>query len=104
MKLLPVLIALLMIGLSLPMAMRKVPPNQLYGFRTEKTLSDTKLWYDANQKAGMNLIAAAILALIVWAAVELSAGLPKANAVGLPVLLVFLFAGVVVSMIQVQKM
>ncbi len=104
MKMLPVLIALLMIALSLPMALRKVPPNQIYGFRTAKTMANTKVWYEANQRAGMNLIAAAIIALIVWVAVELSAGIPKANAVGLPVLLVLLFGSVVVSMIQVQKM
>ena len=32
-----------------PLILRMVPPNRLYGFRTKKTLSDSGLWYRADQ-------------------------------------------------------
>jgi hypothetical protein len=58
------LLPLVTIAISIPLVMRKVPPNLWYGFRTRKTLSDTSLWYEANYRGGLNLIIASVIALI----------------------------------------
>lgn len=52
------------IAISVPLVLRKVPPNVWYGFRTRKTLSDSSLWYEANYRGGVNLIIASVIALI----------------------------------------
>jgi uncharacterized membrane protein len=43
---------LLLIGVSIPLILRRVKPNRIYGFRTTKTLSDERIWYEANAYAG----------------------------------------------------
>jgi uncharacterized membrane protein len=52
---------LLMVALGLPMALRWVKPNGLYGFRTPKTLSDETTWYEANAYAGKALALAGLV-------------------------------------------
>ena len=49
--------------ISIPMVLGKVPPNGLYGFRTPKTLSSPDVWYPANRSAGWYMIAASMLSL-----------------------------------------
>jgi uncharacterized membrane protein len=52
--------------LCIPLVLKLVPPNRLYGFRTRKTLSSPEIWYPANVFAGYALmIAAAVTALII---------------------------------------
>jgi len=48
-------------AVGIPMALDKIPPNALYGFRTPRTLSDEKLWYAANRDAGRALTLAGIV-------------------------------------------
>jgi uncharacterized membrane protein len=50
--LLQIAVALLLVGLSIPLILRRVKPNYLYGFRTPKTLSSERIWYEANAYAG----------------------------------------------------
>jgi uncharacterized membrane protein len=52
------LTGLLFIGLGIPLAMQKVPPNEYYGTRTPKTLSNSAIWYAANRAGGIDLIVA----------------------------------------------
>lgn len=52
------LIGLLFIGMSIPPILGRVPPNPYYGFRTKKTLSDPKIWYEANRLSGHDLLIA----------------------------------------------
>jgi uncharacterized membrane protein len=47
--------------LSIPMILRKVPPNPIYGFRTASTLADSVVWYRANAFAGWALLIGAIV-------------------------------------------
>lgn len=47
--------------MALPLALRLVGPNRLYGFRTRATLSDRELWYSANAFCGWALLVAAIV-------------------------------------------
>jgi uncharacterized membrane protein len=67
------LIGLLFIGISIPTILGRVPPNRYYGFRTKKTLSDPRIWYEANRLSGHDLliagavVTASSLALLVLA-------------------------------------
>jgi uncharacterized membrane protein len=60
-SLLFVLVGLLFVGLSIPLIGKRVPPNPYYGFRTKKTLSDPKIWYEANRVSGHDLLIAGAL-------------------------------------------
>jgi uncharacterized membrane protein len=51
----------LFVALAIPLALRKVPRNGLYGFRTPKTLSDDLIWYEANAYFGRALLVASLL-------------------------------------------
>ena len=48
---------------SIPMALKMVPPNRLYGFRTPSTLSNQALWYRANTFAGWALLIASVASI-----------------------------------------
>ena len=39
--------ALLMVGLSIPLILRRVPQNSLYGLRIPATFADESVWYEA---------------------------------------------------------
>lgn len=39
-------------AVSVPLARRRIRPNALYGFRTPKTLSSERVWYDSNAYFG----------------------------------------------------
>jgi uncharacterized membrane protein len=95
---------LLMIVVSVPMVMRRLPPNALYGFRTPKTLSNPQIWYEANRRAGVNLIVAAILTMLLCWAVVWSFGAAKASMLLPLVLLVMVLGSAAVSLLQLRKM
>ena len=60
----------MLIVLSIPLILKKIPPNPIYGFRTKKTRSDRHIWYDANHYGGLQLFYAGIIyigfVLITW--------------------------------------
>ena len=56
-------VPLLILALSIPMILDKVPPNGAYGFRTPKTLESEEVWYPANRAAGWFMLAAAVLSI-----------------------------------------
>lgn len=60
---------LLLIAAGIPMWLRRVPPNALYGVRLASTLSDDRIWYEINARCGRNLvgIGAGYLALLAAA-------------------------------------
>ena len=39
---------LVLAGVSIPLILRKVAPNHVYGFRTKLTLTDPDIWYPVN--------------------------------------------------------
>ena len=49
-------IGLLFAGLSIPLLLKKVPPNPWYGFRTRLTLGDPRIWYPVNAWAARWLL------------------------------------------------
>lgn len=54
--------------LGLPLYFGKIPPNRFYGFRTERTLADPKVWYPVNRVAGgwMAITGALTAAVATW--------------------------------------
>lgn len=53
-------VGLLFIGTSIPLIQRKVPRNRWYGLRVAKTFSSERIWYEANQVAGYDLLWAGV--------------------------------------------
>jgi uncharacterized membrane protein len=66
-------VSALLAVIAVPLALRLVPRNAVYGFRTRATLADDELWFSANAYFGRKLIvatacgcAAAIATLLVY--------------------------------------
>ena len=56
--------AFLCAALSIPLILRKVPRNVVYGFRTPATLGDDFLWYEANAHFGRRLLIASCVSAV----------------------------------------
>ena len=77
--------ACLFLALAIPLVLRKVPRNRVYGFRTRATLSDEALWFEANARFGRRLVAATLfssVAMLVLYYTALSAAIFVYTAVG----------------------
>lgn len=65
-------LGLLMAVIGVPLLLRKIKPNGLYGFRTARTLADPRIWFEVNAVLGRDLIVlgAALVAttLVFWVA------------------------------------
>lgn len=58
-----------------PLALKLVPPNRFYGFRTAQTLGNRELWFRTNRFAGCAvLVAAAASTSAYLVAPELASG------------------------------
>lgn len=55
------LVGLLFVGIGIPLVLGKVPPNPFYGCRTTKTLSDSRIWYEANRISGKDFLISGLL-------------------------------------------
>jgi uncharacterized membrane protein len=54
---------------GVPLILKLIPPNDVYGFVTERTRSRAQLWYEVNRFAGWALVAVAVitaLAIMVY--------------------------------------
>lgn len=56
--------AVVLAGLAVPMVLRKVPRNLVYGYRTRFTLSDDYVWYEANAHFGRGMLLACLVTAI----------------------------------------
>lgn len=57
-------LGLLLIVLSVPLVLRWVPPNRLYGLRLRVTRQDPWVWYEANAATGRDYIVIGALLVI----------------------------------------
>jgi uncharacterized membrane protein len=55
---------LLFVLLAIPLILRKVPRNVVYGYRTRATLSNDYVWYEANAHFGRGFLIANVIAAI----------------------------------------
>jgi uncharacterized membrane protein len=87
---------------SIPLMLNLVPPNGVYGFRTQATLGNRELWFRANRFAGCALfIASGISAGIFVTQPEYASG---RSFTGLLVFLVPLGAAVAASIHYVRRL
>jgi uncharacterized membrane protein len=56
---------LLFILITIPLVLRKVPPNHVYGFRTRATLTDDYNWYETNAYFCRRFIISSIISGVV---------------------------------------
>ena|SRR5689334_20923510 len=56
--------SIILIVAGVPLAMRRVAPNGLYGVRVPATFANERVWYDANAASGRDLIIAGAATLI----------------------------------------
>lgn len=57
-------VGLLECTLAIPMILQKVKRNNLFGFRTRKTLSDDKYWYPVNKRSGIGLFISGFICIV----------------------------------------
>jgi len=75
----PLLItSLVLAALALPLAVRWVGPNALYGIRIHRILQNERLWFKTNCVGGWLLVAVALLgvslSIVGWTIIGFSAG------------------------------
>ena len=52
---------------SIPLMLNAVPPNRVYGFRTQQTLTNRELWFRANRFAGWACFIASVASATIFA-------------------------------------
>lgn len=65
----------LFVGLSVPLLLRRVPPNLWYGIRTRETVTNSDIWYEANAYGGWRMLWVGIAIIIAAVAIYLIAGI-----------------------------
>lgn len=53
-------VSALLIAVAVPLALRRIPRNVVYGFRTRATMANDDIWYEANAYFGRGLIASTV--------------------------------------------
>jgi uncharacterized membrane protein len=86
---------------ALPLALRKVRPNVVYGYRTRATLADEDLWYEANAYFGSRLIIASVCGAAAGWALYVTRPLPPE--VFLPVSVLVLAAPTLVAALATSR-
>jgi uncharacterized membrane protein len=62
-----------LILLSVPLILRWIPRNRLYGFRIPSTLANDSVWYDANALSGRHMLALGLFMVVLEFVLPLSA-------------------------------
>jgi uncharacterized membrane protein len=65
----PLLLGGLCMALGIPLALGKIKPNSLYGFRIAKTLNNEAVWYKVNKFTGNAFIVSGIVTIALAFAV-----------------------------------
>ncbi|MBW8883920.1 MAG: SdpI family protein [Planctomycetia bacterium] len=68
--------AVVVCALAVPLMLRKVKPNALYGLRCPATFADEWVWYEANARSGRELFALGFCELILALAPMIDPTLP----------------------------
>ncbi len=61
-------VPVILLLVSIPMILGLIPPNAVYGYRTQYTISSPDIWYAENYKAG---VAFAVISLVAIAVIYL---------------------------------
>jgi uncharacterized membrane protein len=96
-----------LMALGVPLYLRRVPPNPVYGIRVRATRVDDRIWYEVNARAGRDLIviAAVYLATLALAVRLGESWIPAFRVLGpLAVLVVGLIADTVILMATAKRL
>ena len=77
----------LLAAAGVPLILKLIPPNPIYGVRTERALSRSEIWYEVNRFGGWALVIAAgvaALLLMLWSGTMLKPAWRQLLAVLLP--------------------
>ena len=55
---------LLLSTLAIPMILKKIKPNGLYGFRVRKTMENPEIWYAVNAYSGKRLFGTGLVEVV----------------------------------------
>ncbi len=98
--------ALALIALSVPLLVRLVPPNPIYGFRLAPVFDSDRIWYETNHYAARWLLAGGVSTLLAAISLYFVPGLSvDAYAIAcLASLVVILVPGVILSLKYARRM
>jgi hypothetical protein len=65
--------------ISIPLVLGWIPKNRFYGVRTQKTLSDKRVWLAVNRLGGRLIIASSLIYLSIAALVPYSSDIASPN-------------------------
>jgi hypothetical protein len=60
-------VGILFILISIPLVIKKIPMNSLYGFRISKAFESEENWYEVNRYGGRQLIQWSLLLIVIGA-------------------------------------
>lgn len=58
-------VGVLLIAVSIPLLMRRVGPNPVFGLRVPATFADPWVWYEANARSARDLVVLAVILIVV---------------------------------------
>ncbi|RMG79529.1 MAG: SdpI family protein, partial [Chloroflexi bacterium] len=61
------ILGMLLIALAVPLIRRRIPPNHWYGLRVPATFADERVWYEANARAGKELLTLGVFVIALGA-------------------------------------
>jgi uncharacterized membrane protein len=85
-------VGMVLVLLSIPLVMRRVPPNHFYGFRVPAVFRDRTVWYDVNAAAGWEFIALGALMVTLEFVLPRNALVPTLLPISIVGLAVIIFA------------
>lgn len=94
-------VSALLIAVAIPLTLRRIPRNVVYGFRTRATMADDETWYDANAHFGRCLIISSLCGNLVACVIYFVQPFPPA--VFLPVSLLVLIAPSLVATVATAR-
>ena len=80
-------------ALGVPLVLKFVPPNRIYGFRTPRMLTDRELWYRVNRFAGWAMLIAGGVSALIFVFIPLGDPASKIGAFVLPLLVALAVTG-----------
>jgi len=87
----------LFVALAVPLIRRRVPPNHWYGLRIPATFADERVWYEANARAGRELLALGVGAMALGVVLYL---VPMPSWLGAALWIVFILGGVILFVVR----
>lgn len=71
------IVPFLFIGVSLPLALERIAPNGVYGFRIRKAFESPDMWYAVNRLGGWCFIIAGVLSVLVLLKLQRQSGISE---------------------------